>query len=201
MKINPLLTLQSIRDHQPCREGWTKLFKAQNRPSDFSMKVSLGDIAFSNGATDAFWCVRALNWRDIEVRRAVISGAVLPTLKRTLWHTTDKDIHNCLAVLEQWVDGRAELSSLKDAARPLECGGQLTDPVPYAARATWRAAHAALATCPEFGADGVFVALLAVASGNWIDAEARGDAEREAQRQDIIFAFPPVTRAVLGLMA
>jgi hypothetical protein len=78
--MNPTTTLARIRDHSPCADGWARGLKTLG--PDLDAPISLGDIAKSNGASDTFWCVRALDWSDLAVRRAVIGGAVLPAVRR-----------------------------------------------------------------------------------------------------------------------
>ena len=139
-----MLTLQQIRDQSPCQEGWTKLLKSLGNPP-MDTVISLGDVAKSNNAEDAWWCVRALDWNNEQVRREVIK-ALLPSLERAAKHTTDKRVHDCIRALEDWLDGKpADLEAAAEAA--------------WAARAA---------------------------------AEAAWTAELEAQRADLIAAFPPL---------
>ena len=111
--MNLTFTLQQIRDNGPCSEGWTKLLvslKGVNTPLD--TLVSLGDVAHSNGAADAYWCVRCLDWKDVAVRRKVLS-ALLPSLRRALAHTQDQRVHDCVDGLSRWCDGEyVDLESL-----------------------------------------------------------------------------------------
>ena len=167
------MTLQQIRDQSPCTEGWTKLLKSLNNPP-MDTVISLGDVAFSNGAADAWWCVRALDWDNEQVRREVIK-ALLPSVKRAVNQTKDARVHDCILTIEDWIDGKpADLGAAADAAaRAAEAAD--------AAGAAWRAADAA--------------AWAARAAGAARSAELKG------QREDIIAAFPPLvlcqTRAAL----
>ena len=150
------ITLADIRNHHPCAGGWTKLLTSLGGSSTpLDTRVSLGDVARSNGEADAWWCVKALDWSDVSVRRAVIA-ALLPSLRRAAACTTDKRVHNCLVTLARWCAGEdVDLRAVERAAR--------------AADAAWAAAWAARA------------------------ADAAGAAaEREAQRSDLIAAFPPL---------
>ena len=110
-----MMTLQQIRDQSPCSEGWTKLLKSLGRPP-INTVISLGDVAKSNGAADAWWCVRALDWNNERVRREVIK-ALIPSLERAAKHTTDKRVEDCIGVLKDWVDGKpADLDAAAKAA-------------------------------------------------------------------------------------
>ena len=135
-----MLTLQQIRDQSPCSEGWTKLLKSLGNPP-MDTVISLGDVAKSNDAADAWWCVRALDWNNEQVRREVIK-ALIPSVERAAKHTTNKCVHDCIGALKDWIDGKP--AYLESAARAAEAA---------------RAARAA---------------------------------EMEAQRQDLIAAFPPL---------
>ncbi|MFN8992060.1 MAG: hypothetical protein ACK5X3_00080, partial [Pseudomonadota bacterium] len=127
-----------------CSEGWTKLLKSLGSPP-MDTVISLGDVAKSNGAADAWWCVRALDWNNEQVRREVIK-ALIPAVERASKHTTDKRVYDCIGALKDWLDGKP--ADLDAAARA----------------AAWAADAAGAA---------------------WA-------AELEAQRADLIAAFPPL---------
>ena len=110
-----MLTLQQIRDQSPCAEGWTKLLKSLGNPP-MDTVISLGDVTKSNDAADAWWCVRALDWSNEQVRRDVIK-ALLPCVERAAKHTTDKRVHDCINALKDWIDGKpADLEAAAEAA-------------------------------------------------------------------------------------
>ena len=110
-----MLTLQQIRDQSPCQEGWTKLLKSLGNPP-LNTAISLGDVAQSNGAADAWWCVRALDWSNEQVRRDVIK-ALIPSVERAAKHTDDKRVHDCINALKDWIDGKpADLDAAARAA-------------------------------------------------------------------------------------
>jgi hypothetical protein len=110
-----MLTLQQIRDQSPCTEGWTKLLKSLGNPP-MDTVISLGDVAKSNDAADAWWCVRALDWSNEQVRREVIK-ALIPSVERAARHTNDKRVHDCIAAIHDWIDGKpADLDAAADAA-------------------------------------------------------------------------------------
>jgi hypothetical protein len=88
------MTLAQIKAHGPCH--------LHDAPLDTF--VSLGDIAAHYDAADAWWCVRALDWNDIAIRRKVISVLLL-SVKRAAKHTTDQRVHDCIAALGKWCAG------------------------------------------------------------------------------------------------
>ena len=179
--MNPTMTLQSIRDKSPCADGWKKLLASLGYPNgafDPARMVSLGDIAGSNDAADALWCIRALDWSDIAVRRAVIAGAVLPAVKRVSAHTKDKRVFEAIEIIERWCagDNKADLNKARKLAHA-------ADAAAAAAYAAYAADAAAAFAYAAYAAD---AAAYAAYPANDIKRE------KEQQRADIIAAFPPI---------
>ena len=172
--LNPTMTLQAIRIKSPCSDGWKKLLSAlgYNGTFDSEHLVSLGDVATSNEAADAMWCIRALDWSDMEVRRAVIFGVVLPAVKRVSSHTKDKRVFEAIDIIERWCagDDKADLNKARKIASAAAYAAYAASAAAYAAYAAYDAAY-----------DAAY-------------ADAR-KVEREHQRQDIIAAFPPIALA------
>lgn len=178
--LNPTITLAQIRTKHPCSSGWTTLLTGlgySDGKYDPERVVSLGDVATINGAADALWCVRALDWSDINVRRAVIAGVVLGAVTRALKYTTDKRVHNCVDAVRRWCAGD-DTVDLKAARK--EARNSAADAAYYAADAC-RAAYYAADAAYYAAADAAYAADAA-------DADA--DTERTQQRADIIVAFP-----------
>ena len=106
--MNPTFTLQQIRNASPCASGWTTLLRSLGYADgafDPARVVSLGDVARSNGAADAMWCVRVLDWIDVAVRRAVIAAAVLPAVNRASKYTKDQRVFDAISAIEKWCAG------------------------------------------------------------------------------------------------
>jgi hypothetical protein len=186
--LNPTMTLKAIRDQSPCSDGWKKLLSAlgyTNGDYGPNRLVSLGDVATSNDAEDAIWCVRALDWSYIAVRRAVISGAVLPAIKRASQHTKDKRVFESIDIIERWCAGD-DKADLKKASKIAADAAYA-----YAADAAADAAAYAADAAAAYAADAAYAYAADAAYAYAADAAAR-KAEREQQRQDIIAAFPPI---------
>jgi hypothetical protein len=96
------LTLADIRAHSPCAHGWRQLL-ATLGTDDLSTRVSIGDIALSNGAPDALWCLHCLP-NTVDVRRVAVA-MILPAVRRAAAHTTDQRVHDCIATVERWQAG------------------------------------------------------------------------------------------------
>lgn len=132
------ITLEQIRAKSPCREGWTTLLKSLGNPSDLSTKVSFGDIAQSNGAADALWCLRCVDDRRFGV------SMVLPAVKRATQYATDKRVNDCIAAIEQWLSGDDSVD-LRAAARAAASASAAAEAAAYAAYAADAAAAYAAA--------------------------------------------------------
>lgn len=147
--LNPTMTLAQIRDAGPCGQrpgrngeltGWLKLLTGlgySGKEYDPERVVSLGDIATTNDAADALWCVRCLDWNDIAVRRTVIAGAIMPAVRRASAHTSDPRVAQAIAELDRWCAGDDSVDlAAAEAARA-------------AAWAEWAAAWAEWAAAEE----------------------------------------------------
>lgn len=64
-------TLEHLRKYHPCADGWTMLRRGLKYPP-LNTLIALGDVAAVNGAADAWWSVRAVDWRNQDVRMLVI---------------------------------------------------------------------------------------------------------------------------------
>lgn len=145
-------TLNKIRGHAPCTNGWEKLLKhlGKTRPDD--EPLSLLTILDSNGLDDTIWCFRAVEGHDKEKRLFAVWCA------RQVQHLmADQRSIDALDVAERYANGLATDDELSAAARA----------------AAWDATVAARAAA---GAAAWVAAVAARATG------ATGDAAREAAR-------------------
>lgn len=110
-----LTTLNQIREHSPCHEGWTKLLRMLNKTKADDEPVSIVQILDSNGLDDALWCLRAVKGCDREIRLYAVWCA------RQVQHLmTDNRSTDALDVSERFANGEAtqnELAAARDAAR------------------------------------------------------------------------------------
>ena len=66
-------TLNRIREHSPCSDGWKKLLAHLGKTSADDEPLAYAEILKSNGLDDALWCCRAepqhsREWRLFAVR-------------------------------------------------------------------------------------------------------------------------------------
>ena len=198
MTNNLTMTLEQIRDQRPCEDGWkTLLASLGGARTPLATRVSLGDIVRSNGAADAWWCVRALDWSDATIRRRVVNVLLL-TVRRAATHITNGRVHACIDTVQRWCDGDDSVD-LKSAARAAAAGaaGAAAEAAAgaeaYAARAAARAeAEAWTWAGAAKAAAEAMRAYAATRTATWAERTAAGAAELEQQRVDLIAAFPPL---------
>ena len=68
-------TLNAIREHAPCAEGWKKLLTYLGKTEADDEPLSLLMILDSNGLDDALWALRAVEGYDREKRLYAVSRA------------------------------------------------------------------------------------------------------------------------------
>ena len=107
-------TLDKIREHRPCADGWEKLLSHLGKTKADDEPLALETILDSNGLNDALWCVRACPehnrlWRLLAV-----------WFVRQVDHLmTDTRSVDSLDTAERYANGQAtpkELSAARDAA-------------------------------------------------------------------------------------
>jgi hypothetical protein len=103
-------TLNAIRDHHPCADGWKKLLANLGKTAADDDPLSLITILDSNGIDDALWCLRAVYDHDKEIRLFAVWCA------RQVQHLmTDQRSVDALDVAERFANGDATKEEL-DAA-------------------------------------------------------------------------------------
>lgn len=166
-----LITLDQIRAHSPCEEGWRTLLRSKPGPGPFP----LSHIVESNGLDDALWCTRCLPEHDRIWRLfAVWCARQVPQSDACL---------KALDVAERFANGQAskqELEAASAAARGAARGA--------ARAAAWDAAWAAaIDAASDAASDAAWDAASAAAS-----AAAR-DAARAAQKQQFLIMIEGAT--------
>ena len=108
-------TLNRIREHEPCTDGWEKLLKHLGKTQADDEDLPYSVIVESNGLEDALWCCRAEPQYNRQWRLFAVWCA------RQVQHLmTDQRSLDALDVAERYANGQAtdeELSAAGDAAR------------------------------------------------------------------------------------
>jgi hypothetical protein len=107
-------TLNAIRDHDPCVDGWQKLLAYLGKTGPDDEPVTLATILDSNGFDDALWALRCVTGHDRAIRHYAVWCA-----RRVQHLMMDPRSVEALDVAERYADGLAtdeELSAAGDAA-------------------------------------------------------------------------------------
>ena len=108
-------TLNRIREHDPCTNGWRKLLSHLGKKQPDDEPLALATILHSNGLDDALWCLRAVEGHEKEMRLYAVWCA------RQVQHLMpDPRSLAALDVAERHAHGQAtdeELAAVRDAAR------------------------------------------------------------------------------------
>ena len=127
-------TLNAIREHGPCEDGWRKLLSHLGKTKADDETLSIVTILDSNGFDDALWCLRAVEGNDREIRLMAVWFA------RQVQHLmTDQRSVAVLDVAERYANGEAteaELAAAWGAALDAE-GDASTDASSAASSAVW----------------------------------------------------------------
>ena len=103
-------TLNKIRAHGPCTDGWKKLLKNLGKTKADDEPLALTTILESNGVDDALWCLRAVDGHEREMRLFAVECA------RSVQHLiTDKRSLDALDVAERYANGLATQAELAAA--------------------------------------------------------------------------------------
>ena len=162
-------TLNQIRAHSPCQDGWTKLLRGLGKTAADDEPLWIDTILDYNGLDDALWCLRAVEGYDREIRLFAVWCA-----RRVQHLMTDPRSVEALDVAERHARGEASDKELK-AARSL-------------AAAAWAAAGGAAGRAACEAAESWAAA--AGRAAEWAECAARAagmdrNTERAAQAEEL----------------
>ena len=136
-------TLNKIRAHSPCSNGWRKLLAHLGKPQADDEPLSIVTVLDSNGLDDALWCLRAVEGHDREIRLyAVWCGRQVQHLM------ADPRSIAALDVAERFANGKATEAE-RDAA--WSAAGTAAWGAAWAASAAATWAASAVAAAAEAG--------------------------------------------------
>ena len=131
-------TLNRIRKHSPCQDGWEKLLNGLGKTKADAEPLPFATIVKINGLDDALWCCRvepqyAKEWRLFAV-----------TCARRVQHlNTDPRVKNAIDVAERHANGQATDEELRTAAEGAARAAACAAARAAACEAAWAAARAA----------------------------------------------------------
>jgi hypothetical protein len=144
-----ITTLNKIKDHSPCRDGWEKLLNHLNKTQSDDEPLELSTILESNGLNDTIWAFRAVEGKDKEIRlfAADCADMALPFYEKQypnddrprLAIKAARDYTNGLITMEE-LYAASDASSAASAAR---AASNASDAARVASVVAWRAADAA----------------------------------------------------------
>ena len=161
-------TLNRIKAHSPCSEGWEKLLKGLGKTQADDEPLAYVSIVEINGIDDALWACRvepqyAREWRLFAVWCA-----------RQVEHLmTDQRSRDALDVAERYADGGATDAELAAAWAA-------------AGAAAWAADGAAAWAAKAAAGDAARAARAAARAAAWAARAAARDAARDAQSAQFI---------------
>ena len=161
-------TLNAIREHAPCAEGWKKLLSHLGKTEADDEPLSLLTILESNGLDDALWSLRAVEGYDREIRLYAVWCA------RQVEHLlTDQRSRDTLEVAERFARGRGAREELAAAWAAAAAARDAAWSAAGAARdAAWAAAWAAAAAARDAAWSAAVAAAVAAAAAVVADAGA-----------------------------
>jgi hypothetical protein len=180
-----MTTLNQIRSHSPCTEGWAKLLKHLGKTQGDDEPLSLLTILESNGLDDAIWCLRTEPTPDRIQRFALAIARRVEHLSPAAKTFND--------VTERYLDGTATKAEIEAAAYAANAAAHAAAyaadaAAAYAANAAAYAADAAAAYAASTAAHAAAYAADAASTAAYTAAYAADDAsayaaERKAQVQ------------------
>ena len=193
-------TLNKIKAHSPCEDGWNKLLNRLGKTQADDEPLSIATIIESNGISDAVWALRAVEGKDKEIRlfAADCAESVLHIYEKQYPNDyrprkaiqAARDYANGVIGKDElgdaraaaWAAGNAALDAAGNAA--LDAAGNAAWAAGNAAMDAARAARAAAKAARAAAKDAARAARAAAKAARAAAKAARGDA-RNAKWQEI----------------
>ena len=143
-----LTTLNKLRAHHPCTEGWTQLLAYLGKTKADDEPLNIATVAKSNGLKHALWALRAVEGHDREIQLFAIGCArqvqhlMIDPRSVAALDITEKYVNN-LATREEWAAALDAARSAADAAGSAAVAELASDAAGSAADAAGLAVDAA----------------------------------------------------------
>ena len=192
-------TLNAIREHVPCEDGWVKLLSHLGKTKADDEPLALVEILKSNGVADAIWCLRVLPEEyesKVRLFNCDIAEHVLHLYMAQ--YPNDTWAADAVRISRMFANGEAtqeELFAARDAARDAAWDAADAAARGVAARATaWAVEAVARAAVWAVEATARGAAMGAAWDAAWAAtadaaAEAAGEKEREWQASLFVSYF------------
>jgi hypothetical protein len=118
-------TLNKIRAHSPCEDGWEKLLKYLGKISADDEPLALHTILESNGLDDCLWCLCSVPEHNREWRLYAVWCA-----RQVQYLMTDQRSLTALVIAEKHANGKATDANL---AAAWEAAGEAAEAAAWAA--------------------------------------------------------------------
>ena len=113
-------TLNKIKSHSPCEDGWKKLLNHLNKTESDDEVLELRTILESNGIDDTLWAFRAVEGKDKEIRLFAADCAEMVLHIYEKQHPNDDLPRKAIQAARDYANeliSEEELGAASDAAR------------------------------------------------------------------------------------
>ena len=171
-------TLNKIKQHSPCTEGWAKLLSHLGKTEADDEPLQLITILQSNGLDDALWALRAVDGKDRGIRLMACDFA-----DSVGYLSNDERCNKAIEVSRRYANGEATIGELNAArAAALDAARDAARDAALAAalNAAWAARAAALDAALDAAWDARAAAWNAALDAAWDARAAAWNAARAA---------------------
>ena len=187
--MTELLTLNAIRAHGPCEDGWRKLLAYLGKTGGDDEKLSMLTVLESNGVDDPLWCLRCIKGRDSAIRLLACDFA-----QAVAHFNADPRVKAAIDAARRYAVGNATVRELRDAWAAAWAAAKAAEDAAWAAAwaaadaaaesAAWAAAWAAARAARAAAADAAEAATVLELRAAWAAAfAAAADAAEAAEAE------------------
>lgn len=176
-----ITTLNAIRAHDPCADGWKKLLAHLGKTKADDEPLGILTILESNGLEDALWSLKAVNGQDRTIRNLACDFAehVLHMFEDA--YPKDDRPRKAIETARLYADGKATAKQLDTA---WDTAWDAARDTAWDAGAAGAAARAARAAAWDAGAAAArYAARYAAWAAAWDAGAAAQDAEKQWQAE------------------